>query len=114
MKPPMNGQKFSDLQVFGSQHEFGEHILINGDEILVPLISFFSRGIRKIATVMLAVQQNLHARVGVTSEFVRKDMRLTFSKTLDETFGSGIVYWSVFLPKSQLKFSKSDGVYMIE
>ena len=114
-----DSQEGLDIQVVRSEDDLKEHLLVDGDEFLVPLADVrrpLARlvlvllrvcGGQGLAPVVLAVFKNLTCRCVARSNKPRNDRsqrvsstavspptlareKLTFFSTLDETLGRGI------------------------
>ena len=114
-----DAQKGLDVEVVGGEDDLEEHLLVDGDEFLVPLANVrrpLARlvlvllrvcGGQGLAPVVLAVFKNLTCRCVARSNKPRNDRsqrvssttvspptlaieKLTFFSTLDETLGRGI------------------------
>jgi hypothetical protein len=97
-----NLQKRLDVEVVGSEDNLEEHLLINGDEFLIPLADVggalaslvlvgLGVGCRKrLAAVVLAVLQYLCLTGVRDRSLITRRQSLAFFKTLEETLGRGM------------------------
>ena len=102
----VDAQQRLDVEVVGGQDDFKKHLLINCDKLLVPFANIgcplsvlvrvcFVGGWQRLATMVLAVLQNLCEKCDQTrtSAYVTQKL-LTFFSTDEATLGSGIG-WSL-------------------